>query len=504
MTDALGNAQTTLTLARYAGVNTVEAQVPGVAGSPVIFTATGTVGPATELLLTSGNSQTGAVAAALPLPLVVTARDVHQNGVPGVSVDFLVSGGGGSLSALAAVTDADGQAQTGLVLGTATGPNSVTASANGLSGSPITFTATAVAGPASRIVLTSGNNQIGTPSAALGLPFVVGVEDAYGNAVMGASVGFSATVGAGQLSTVNVTTDASGHAQTTLTMGPTVGIQKVEATATGLTNSPIVFTATMASVVPHVAFVTGTSPFSLAVGDVNADGKRDLVVANLGSSAGSVSVLRNTTVTGSASPTFAAKTDFATGPKAYSVAVADLNADGMIDIAVANQAANTVSVLLNTTSAGATTISFASKVDFATGTDDRSVAIADINADGKPDLVIGNFGANSVSVLRNTTSAGASIPTFAAKTDFAVGTQPIWVATGDFNGDGKSDVAVANNASSSVSVLLNTTASGASSVSFSTKVDFATGSAPLSVAVGDVNADGKPDLATTVTVQGWG
>jgi hypothetical protein len=81
---------------------------------------------------------------------------------------------------------------------------------------------------------------------------------------------------------------------------------------------------------------------------------------------------------------------------------------------------------------------------------------------------------------------------FAPQQTFPTGINPISVAVGDFNGDGKPDLAVANSGSNSVSVLLNTTAMGATTASFATQQTFATGSSPSSVAVGDFNGDGKP------------
>src|SRR5690242_7957054 len=96
-----------------------------------------------------------------------------------------------------------------------------------------------------------------------------------------------------------------------------------------------------------------------------------------------------------------------------SVAVGDFNGDGKPDLAIANLRSGTVSVLLNTTSPGATTPSFAPQQTFATDSDPNSVVVGDFNGDGKLDLAIANEGSNTVSVLLNTTSAGATTPSFA-------------------------------------------------------------------------------------------
>ena len=251
--------------------------------------------------------------------------------------------------------------------------------------------------------------------------------------------------------------------------------------------------AAVPSFAMHADFAAGGGPLSVAVGDVNGDGKLDLAVANLGS--GDVSVLLNTAAVGAAAPSFAAKVDFASDTAPVSVAVGDLNGDGKPDLAVANQNSNDVSVLLNTTAAGAAAPSFATHADSAAGTTPSSVAVGDLNGDGKPDLAVANSSSNDVSVLLNTTVAGAAAPSFATHADSAAGTGPSSVAVGDLNGDGKLDLAVANVGSNNVSVLLNTAAAGAAAPSFAAKVDFAAGTSPSSVAVGDLNGDGKRDLA---------
>ncbi len=177
--------------------------------------------------------------------------------------------------------------------------------------------------------------------------------------------------------------------------------------------------------------------------------------------------------------------------------VADVNGDGKPDVVVANGADNTVSVLLNTMAPGANAPAFTSQKPFSTGSIPISVAVADVNGDGKPDLVVANARYNTVSVLLNTTAPGATIPTFAAQKTFPVGGDPTSVAVADINGDAKPDLIVANLENNTVSVLLNITAPGATVPTFANQKTFSTGATPVSVAVGDVNGDSKPDLIVT-------
>jgi len=244
-------------------------------------------------------------------------------------------------------------------------------------------------------------------------------------------------------------------------------------------------TAGAVSFATKVDYATSIRPLSVAIGDVDGDGKPDLATANLNNN--NVSVLRNTGTAGTVS--FATKIDYATGNRPFLVAIGDVDGDGKPDLATANYSDNTVSVLRNTSTAG--TVSFATKVDYATGINPYSVAIGDVDGDGKPDLAVANNGSNTVSVLRNTGTAGTL--GFAAKVDYGTGSIPYSVAIGDVDGDGKPDLAVANYSDNTVSVLRNTGTAGA--LGFATKVDYGTGIRPNSVAIGDVDGDGKPDLA---------
>jgi hypothetical protein len=260
---------------------------------------------------------------------------------------------------------------------------------------------------------------------------------------------------------------------------------------------PTVASITSGSLASKVDFATGTNPDRIAIGDVDGDGKPDLIVCN--SSSATVSVFRNTSTSGSVtSGLFAAGVDFTIGAGGNNIAIGDIDGDGKLDLVVTNYYGGTVSVLRNTSTSGSVTSgSFAAKVDFAPGAGPYHVAIGDIDGDGKPDLVVANGNSNTVSVLRNTSSPGSiTSGSFAAKVDFTTGVNTVHVAIGDIDGDGRLDLVVTNLYGGTVSVLRNTSTSGSiTSGSFAAKVDFATGAGPYDVAIGDIDGDGKPDLA---------
>src|SRR5262249_40522184 len=135
----------------------------------------------------------------------------------------------------------------------------------------------------------------------------------------------------------------------------------------------------------------------------------------------------------------------------------------------------------------AQSVSFAPPMHFAVGTNPRYVAVGDFNSDGKPDLAVVNFGSANVSILLNTGSSS-----FGSVNNFGVGTDPRSLAIGDFNGDGKPDLAVANFGSEDVSILLNT---GTGSFIAAADPNLLAGSMSRSVALGDLNGDGNIDLA---------
>src|SRR5436190_2118903 len=175
----------------------------------------------------------------------------------------------------------------------------------------------------------------------------------------------------------------------------------------------------------------------MAICDVNGDGKHDLVVATSGATANSISVLL-----GNGNGSFGAMTDYPTASTPFFVAVGELNGDGKPDLVVANYDSNTLSVLL-----GDGDGSFGAKTIYGTGFAPSSVAVDDLNGDGKPDVVTanGSGGANSISVL-----LGNGNGSFASKVDYSTDFSPTAVAMGDLNGDVKPDVVASNGTTVSV------------------------------------------------------
>ena len=235
-TNSSGEASTTLTLGSAAGTNTVEASVSGVS-SVVTFTATAErVSVANRLEIEDGNNQTGELNRLLPSPLIVQLLNQDGDPIQGLTIEFEVIQGTGRLSPRTARTDSSGFAETNFTP-TSTGNIQVRASLRGIDTiSPVTFN---ISGglPPDAIVMVSGNNQSGSPGQALANPFVVEVVDEDDEPVSGVSVTFAVTAGGGSVSSASATTNNNGRAQTTLTLGDTVGDNTVTARVSGVSRA---------------------------------------------------------------------------------------------------------------------------------------------------------------------------------------------------------------------------------------------------------------------------
>lgn len=200
-----------------------------------------------------------------------------------------------------------------------------------------------------------------------------------------------------------------------------------------------------------LTFNTGAKSSNICVGDLDGDAKPDVAVYT----SSFISVLRNTTST-PGQISFAPMRTFSKTPDVYdygarySIAMEDLDGDGLNDLAVSNGGGYTVSVFRNTSTVG--NINFAPKIDYTTGFGPYSVSIGDIDGDGKPELVSANQGSYSLSILRNLSTPGTI--SFSQKNDVAVEQQPYAVAIGDLNMDGKIDLVAAT--TRTVSILQQT------------------------------------------------
>ena len=243
-----GRASVTWTLGAAAGQQQVQAMAQG-DGAPanlsVAFTATALTGAGAALEIVQGDNQTAPVGSAPADSLVVRGVDAFGNPVSGIEVHWTVDGGG-SISPASVTTGADGLAAAQRVLGNTAGTQTAQAAADGIAG--VTFTSTAVPANPTVLRLVSGDGQTGSIGNPLAQPLVVRLEDANGNGVGGQPITFVAGQTAGSVNPVNTTTDPSGLASTTWTLGQSLGSKTVNAVFSPL--PPVAFTATAVAATP--------------------------------------------------------------------------------------------------------------------------------------------------------------------------------------------------------------------------------------------------------------
>ncbi len=279
----------------------------------------------------------------------------------------------------------------------------------------------------------------------------------------------------------------AGDTSNGLGMGDFDGDGKLDAALANFNdgNAQLLFGADFAA---SVKTGEGAHPISLAIGDVNSDGKIDVLTANQVNNA--VGVMLNM-----GNRMFATRVDYAAGaaPRALLLGATDGSRPSRLDIVVVLPSLNKVRILLGQGGGAYDPTKF---TDLTVGQSPSAVAMADLNGDQSPDLVVTNRLDNTISVL-----LGQAGGTFASAVPYTVGSEPQQVALGDIDGDGKLDAVVTNGASNDVSILRG---QGDGTLRLSETV--AVGTKPQPVVITDIDNDGQKDIlvgnsgADTVTI----
>ena len=243
VTDADGQAQTRWELATAQGTQTVRAQVLGGTSADQVYvdlSASAAPDAPSTLMLLSGDAQNGTVGSQLAQALTVAATDRFGNGIDGVVVTWKALGGG-TVSATSTGTGTDGRTLVRRTLGPIAGAQSTTATAPGLSGSPVSFGHVATQGQAVALRMDSGDGQSELAGVTLPRALVVRLVDAAGNGVPGPAVAWAVAAGGGSVVPVGGTIGADGRAAAVLTLGPVAGPNTVFASAAGFS---VIFSAT--------------------------------------------------------------------------------------------------------------------------------------------------------------------------------------------------------------------------------------------------------------------
>ena len=230
-------------------------------------------------------------------------------------------------------------------------------------------------------------------------------------------------------------------------------------------------------------YVTATPPLAIRAADINNDAAVDMILTR---SAGSdIDLLgRVLIISNNGDGTFRDTTSTNGGSLPYSLCVADFNNDAHQDMAVTNPGVNAISVLRNM---GIGRFDDSGVVSYPVGTSPNDVIAGDFNSDGKIDLAVANSGSSSISVLIDTGSGR-----FSAAVSYTVGTHPNAIRSADFDRDGKLDLAVTHAGTTRLSILR-----GNGNGTFVATVNDAETGGPTAICVGDFDGDSGPDLAVT-------
>jgi adhesin/invasin len=259
-TNAQGFATAVRILGTVPGADSAVATVGGLAGSPVRFAATATVGTPHEIRVSAGGVQSDTVGEAVAIDPQVIVEDRFDNPIQGHSVTFAVTGGGGSVDPVTAITTQPNGTATatswtlGTVAGTSNNTLRATAAGPGIAGQFVTFTASGLPDAPTQFVIVEGNaNDTTIIGQQVATPPRVALRDQHGNGVSGQSITFVAS--AGGIVTSPVTTDADGEAFTTWNVGASGGVTTGGTFTNTLTANAAGFTALQFTVSANYSYL---------------------------------------------------------------------------------------------------------------------------------------------------------------------------------------------------------------------------------------------------------
>ncbi len=468
-----------------------------------------------NLTSTGGTPQSTVVGSAFLTPLQITLLD-GSTPVSGATVTFTVPGSGASavLSSSSAVTNSAGVASVAATANGAGGAYTVTATAMGLTS---TFSLSNLVAAPSVLTPSPSTPQTAQVGAAFSKPLKVTLTDSAGNPASGVTVTFTApsSGASATLSSSSVVTNAQGSASVNATANATAGSYNVTASAAGLTatfamtnvnpaglslatsansitfGAPVTFTATLSpsTATGRVTFydgvnVLGTKPIvsgSASLSTILLPTGSRRITAYYSGDGNFGAVLSNAlteTVRSNAGVGLQAGIPVGVAPAApTNVVVGDFNGDGKADIALPGGQLGPALVIVALGNGDGT---FQPLLSYPTGSGPTAVAVGDFNGDGKTDLAVTNF-TGSVSIL-----LGNGDGSFSSPANFPAGNTPTSLKVADFNGDGKPDLVVGG---AGVSILL-----GNGDGTFGSPITLSGIANPSSIVVGDFNGDAKADL----------